>query len=109
MKNRAFSADVLKLDFEKEAQRVDSFLRDNVVRRFKRKGVVVGLSGGIDSSVSVALSVRALGKDRVFGLLMPERDSSGETLGLSRGLAEWLGIQYAHEDITEILEASGCY
>jgi NAD+ synthase len=67
------------------------------------------MSGGIDSSVVTALSVRALGKERVFGLLMPEQDSAGETLKLSRGLAEHLGVDYAHEDITSILEASGCY
>jgi NAD+ synthase len=55
------------------------------------------------------LAVRALGRDRVFGLLMPERDSSTETLGISRGLAEHLGIPYAHEDISGILDAFGCY
>lgn len=84
-------------------------LTETVIRRFRKKGVVVGMSGGIDSSVVAALSVRVLGKERVFGLLMPERDSAGETLPLSKGLAEHLGINYAHEDISLILEAAGCY
>jgi NAD+ synthase len=84
-------------------------MREVVLRSFRKKGVVVGMSGGIDSSVVAGLSVRALGKERVFGLLMPERDSAGDTLALSGGLAAHLGIQYAHEDISPILEAFGCY
>jgi NAD+ synthase len=104
-----FSADLLKYDCLKEADRIGAWLREVVTKQFRKKGVVVGMSGGIDSSVVTALSVRALGKDRVFGLLMPEKDSASETLTLSRGLAEFLGIQYAHEDLSEILEAFGCY
>ncbi len=104
-----FSSALLTLDWEQEANRIGASMRDTVLRRFRKKGVVVAMSGGIDSSVAAALSVRALGKERVFGLLMPERDSASETLAFSRGLAEHLGIQYAHEDISMILEAVGCY
>jgi NAD+ synthase len=109
MNRQTFSSALLRLDNEKEAERIGSALREVVFRRFRKKGVVVGLSGGIDSSTVAALSVRAFGKDRVFGLLMPERDSAGETLALSRGLAEHLGIEYAHEDISPVLDAVGCY
>jgi NAD+ synthase len=67
------------------------------------------MSGGIDSSAVAALSVHALGKKRVLGLLMPEKDSSEDTLGLSKSVADALGIETVHEDITPMLEAAGCY
>jgi NAD+ synthase len=104
-----FNAELLRIDCEREADRICAWMRETVLPGFKKKGAVVGMSGGIDSSVVSALAVRALGKDRVFGLLMPERDSATETLALSRGLAEHLGIRYAHEDISTTLEALGCY
>jgi NAD+ synthase len=109
MTSRTFSADLLKLDYACEVDRIGAVLRDHVLRRFKKKGLVVAMSGGIDSSVVTALAVRALGVERVFGLLMPERDSSSETLPLSRELVRHLGIQCAHEDITGLLDAAGCY
>jgi len=104
-----FTTDLLTLDLEQAADRIGEVMRTTVLRRFKKKGVVVAMSGGIDSSVVAGLAVRALGKERVFGLLMPEKDSAAETLNLSRHLAEHLGIRFAHEDISGILEAVGCY
>ena len=109
MSTKTFSSDLLKLDWAREAEKIGAVLRETVLRKFRKKGVVVGLSGGIDSSVVGALSVRALGPERVLGLLMPERDSAPETLTLSRQLADHLGIQAIHEDISGILEAAGCY
>ena len=109
MNKPAFSANALNLKCASEADHIGAVLRDAVFRRFKKKGAVVGASGGIDSSVVAALAARALGRDRVLALLMPERDSAAETLSLSRGLAEHLGIQYVHEDISPLLEAAGCY
>jgi len=109
MTTTPFSADSLKLDYAREADRIAAAMREHVLKRFRKKGVVVAMSGGIDSSAVAALSVRALGPERVLGLLMPERDSSSDTLPLSQQLARHLGIKTVHEDITGILEAVGCY
>jgi len=102
-------ADALRLDAHKEIERIVAAIREQVASRLKRRGVVVGLSGGIDSSVSAALCVRALGPMRVLGLLLPERDSSPDSVTLGRLVADSLGIRTAHEDITPILAAAGCY
>ncbi len=109
MPPKSFSAELLKLDGAAEAGRIGAMLRDEVLRRFKKKGLIVALSGGVDSSVVAALAVRAVGPDRVLGLLLPERDSSPETLPLSQMVAGHLGIKAVREDITGILEAAGCY
>ncbi|MDC7223716.1 MAG: NAD(+) synthase [Spirochaetales bacterium] len=104
-----FSYDSLKIDCEQEAERICSVIREKMSGPFKRKGLVVAMSGGIDSSTVAGLAVRALGKERVLGLLMPEKHSSEDTLGLSRSVADRFGIETVHEDISGILESLGCY
>ncbi len=93
-----FDRDVLKIDLEQEADRICGELRKTVGKRLMRRGVVVAISGGIDSSSSVGLAVRAFGPKKVFGLLLPERDSSGASVKLGRQLAEHLGIDHMVED-----------
>lgn len=80
-----------------------------VAQRFRRTGAIVALSGGIDSSVSVALAVRALGSRRVQGITLPDKESSAETVGLARLSAESAGASFQVKDITPVLEALGCY
>ncbi|AJE04875.1 NAD(+) synthase [Geobacter pickeringii] len=104
-----FLPEVLRINAENETERICASVRRDLAHRLKRRGVVVGLSGGIDSSVTAALTARALGKERVLGLLMPERHSAEETLRLSGDVAECLGIGTEHEDITGVLEAIGFY
>ena len=99
----------LHIDAERETQRIVDSIRQLVLYQFKRKGAVLGVSGGIDSSVVAALCARALGPDRVFALLMPEGESSPDSVLLGRQLASSLGIRSELSDITPILEASGCY
>jgi NAD+ synthase len=77
--------------------------------RLRKRGAVVALSGGIDSSVVLALCARAFGAEKVLAVLMPERDSAEETLRLSRLAAESVGAPTVVEDITEVLAAAGCY
>ncbi len=105
----AFSKDVLRIDPQAEVQRILDAIKDQVLRQLRRKGVVLGLSGGVDSSVAAALCVRALGPQRVFGLFMPECDSSGDSLMLGEMLAEHLGIKAMVEDVGPVLHAAGCY
>jgi len=105
----ALSWDVLKIDGQSETERITGRIRDALSHQLRRRGLVVALSGGIDSSVVGALCVRAVGPDRVLGLLMPEKDSEPETLRLSRLIVDSLGISHVHEDITSVLEAAGCY
>jgi NAD+ synthase len=99
----------LTIDPEKVAEQVSLAIRESVLGTLKRRGAVVGMSGGIDSSVVAALCTRALGPERVFGLLMPERDSSPDALRLGRMLADHLGVRHAVEDIAPALAGLGCY
>jgi len=108
-KEKEFGKEVLLLDPEKEAGRICARIRELMLSRVKRRGVVVGLSGGIDSSVTAALAARALGRERVVGLEMPERHSAQETLTLSGMVAASLGIETVVAEISGMLEAVGCY
>ena len=105
----AFSRDLLALDGAAEADRIAGGLRNALARTLRRRGLVVGISGGIDSSVTAALCVRAVGRDRVIGLQMPERHSAEDTPALSGLIADHLGIRSVPIDISPILEAVGYY
>lgn len=99
----------LLLDAEKTVAQITDSIRTQIKDTLKRRGVVLGLSGGIDSSVVAALCVRALGAERVFGIFMPERDSSDDALILGRMLADSLGISTVVENIEPALRGLKCY
>jgi NAD+ synthase len=100
---------VLDIDCERVSDQIVDALRRIVGEELGRRGAVVALSGGIDSSVTAALCVRAFGPAHSLAVLMPEADSDDRTLQLSRTVAETLGIDALHQDITPILAAAGCY
>lgn len=104
-----FSRDVLLLAPDAAVRELSHSIRQTVLRNLRRWGAVVGLSGGVDSSVTAALCVQALGKERVLGVFMPEEDSSEDSLRLGRRLAEWLGIATVVENIAPALRELGCY
>jgi NAD+ synthase len=103
------SRKALHLDAAAESAKIENWIRETVGQRLRRRGVVLGLSGGIDSSVVAVLCSRALGKDRVLGLFMPERDSADDSLKYGELLANLLGIPTVLEDISPMLKACGCY
>jgi len=104
-----FTRDVLQIDANAEIERISAFLREQILGRFKKKGAVLGLSGGVDSSVVAALAARALGKDRVYALFMPERASASESLTLGKLVAETFGLKGETVELHAVCEALGCY
>jgi NAD+ synthase len=103
------SPSMLTIDPSSETERIVAAIRGIVLHKLKRKGAVVGVSGGVDSSVVAYLCARALGTSRVLALFMPEADSSSESLRLGRLVAETLGVPSALEDLSPILHAARCY
>lgn len=101
--------DLLKIDTNAEIGRLVPWIRETILRRFGRKGAVVAISGGIDSSVVAALCVRALGAKRVLTLMLPESESSDDNGRLGKLLADHIGVQTITENITPLLSAAGCY
>jgi NAD+ synthase len=106
---KPFSAETLRIDAEAEVERIAAALREQTRKTLRKRGLILGLSGGIDSSVSLALAVRALGAENVFCLFMPEFDSDPDSLRLGRLVADTFGVESAIEDIGPTLQAMGCY
>lgn len=104
-----FSPASIEIAAPSVARRIEGTIQEIVVRQLRRKGAVVGLSGGIDSTVAAALCVRALGKERVLGLFTPEKETSEETRRLGRLAADFLGIRAELEDISSLLSAARSY
>ncbi len=104
-----FSKKVLDINPSLEVSHISDFIRDMTFKNLKRKGAVVGLSGGIDSAVVAELCVRALGKDKVLALLLPEKESNPISLEYGQKQAEKLGIKTIKVDITEYLESLKVY
>lgn len=100
---------VLDFDHDAEVTRIAAWLAETAAKVMHKRGLVIAISGGIDSSVCAALAVRALGPKKVFGLMLPEKDSSSMSLVRGKQLAEQLGIPHAVENIGTTLEVIGCY
>lgn len=105
----SFNKHVLEIDAAAETERIVASLRHNVRQILHRYGGVVGISGGIDSSVVLALCVRAFSAERVAAIMMPEKDSDPETERLSQMVAKHYGVEPVLENITPVLDGFGCY
>lgn len=104
-----FTQNIVDIDPHAETERITAFLRTNVRKEMKRRGAVVGISGGIDSAVVLALSVRAFGPENVTAVMMPDRDSDPLSEKLARELAAVYGVTPLLEDITSALDGFDCY
>lgn len=98
----------LNRDIDELALNLRHFIRDNVAG-FKKRGVLLGVSGGVDSAVTLALCVQELGKDRVYGVLLPEKESAASSSVLGAEVCESLGVEYEEVPISPILEALDIY
>lgn len=106
----SFSKDILFINnIESRIASITQKLKQDLFAVIRRKGAVVGISGGIDSSVTLALTAKAIGAENVIGILLPERDSSNESKELALKLAHQLGVKTIEENITAALEGFGCY
>jgi len=107
---KPFSKDIILLeDIEFAVNEIVKKMQDDVLHNFKRNGAVIGISGGIDSSVCMALAAKAFGPDKVLGIMLPEKDSSPDSEILAKGLADKFGVKSITEVITGALSGFGCY
>jgi len=96
---------VLNLNWEEVKTKITRFIRD-YVEKSKAKGIVLGLSGGVDSSTAAALSAMAIGGNKVLGLMLPERETyNPKDVKHAELVAEKFGIKTEKIDITPALEA----
>ncbi|MFO8002076.1 MAG: NAD(+) synthase [Marinilabilia sp.] len=110
MEKKEFTRDILKIDDPAVlADKICEKLKEDVFRRFRRRGGVVGISGGIDSSVTLAIAARAFGPEKVLGVLLPEHDSSPDSKELADELAGKYGVRTVEENISRALDGFGCY
>ena len=98
----------LQIDAASVARQIETFVRREV-RRLGKRGVVIGLSGGLDSSTCAYLCARALGVERIYGLILPERDSDPRNFQHAHLVAQQLGIRVKEKNITPLLRETGIY
>ncbi|MEA2101645.1 MAG: asparagine synthase-related protein, partial [Thermodesulfobacteriota bacterium] len=103
-----FAKNILKIDTEQETDRVAGFIKHQT-KDLRKNGVIVGLSGGIDSAVMAELAVRAMGKEHVFGLCLPEKESNPVSTEYAVAHAEAMGIEHRVTDITSTVDAVVSY
>lgn len=109
MKKENYNKDILVFSNpEAEAEKIVKAFKESFFK-LRRKGAVVGISGGIDSSLTLALVVKAIGPGNVTGILLPEKDSSPDSKELALELASEFGVETLEEDITGALNGFGCY
>lgn len=103
-----FNKNALTIDAGLETARLVRFIQQTV-RQSLRRGGVVGISGGVDSAVVFALTVRAFGPENVVAVMMPDQDSDPLSEVYARELADKFGVEPVLENISAALTGFGCY
>ncbi|MCX7550941.1 NAD(+) synthase [Xanthomarina sp. F2636L] len=107
---KPFSKDIIHIEnIDQVCNDIIAKLKMDVTKNLQRRGAIVGISGGIDSSVCLALSAKAFGSKNVLGIMLPEQDSSDDSRHLAEKLAATYGVSTLIEDITKALDGFGCY
>lgn len=107
---KPFSKDIIHIEnIEQVCNDIIDKLKTDVAKILQRRGGVIGISGGIDSSVCLALSAKAFGPKNVLAIMLPEQDSSDDSRELAEKLAAKFGVSTLVEDITKALDGFGCY
>lgn len=104
-----FTKDSILIDPQAEVTRIKDFLRNNVLKTFRKKGAIVGVSGGVDSSVVLGLCCEAFGNDKVLALYLPEKESSDDNMDYINELIDKYKVKLLTETITGALSGFGCY
>lgn len=107
--SQEFHRNVLQLDPEAEVQQIIEKMRHNIFDVLKRKGGVIGVSGGVDSAVVLAIAVQAIGPERLVALLLPEMESSPDSARLGHAVCHQFGVRPLVEDVTGPLMGFGAY
>ena len=106
----AFSKDILQIkDIQNLKKSLEDFIHEQTFEKYKKRGIVIGISGGIDSAVAAALTSNAIGKENILGLILPEKESNPKSQELAKKLCEKLNIKYIVDDITPILDSALVY
>ena len=105
-----FTKNILQIkDIQNLTKSLQKFIHEQTYEKFRKRGIVIGISGGIDSAVSVKLACDSVGKENVLGLIMPEKESNPESKELAKKLCQKLDIKFVIDDITQILDSSLVY
>jgi len=107
--NMAYTRDAININPQKETEQIVQKLKNDIANVLKKRGAVVGVSGGLDSAVVLALCVKALGANRIYGVIMPEKESSEDSLPLAKKVCELFHVEYIVEKMTPSLEGFDAY
>jgi NAD+ synthase len=104
-----FNKNSILINPKEEVDKIVKAIKHSVQDIFKKRGAVLGVSGGVDSSVALALTAMALGNDRVLAVNLPEKESTDDNIAFVEKLLKKVKVGCVTEEITDALNGLGCY